>query len=188
MKPTIFLDMDEVLTDFIGSACQIHSRDPEEVKTNWPPELWDICQVLGIPENEFWFLINYSGESFWMNLQKTPWFHSLINLVESVAEEWYIVTSPTMNPGCYSGKVKRIQRAFGHEFDRLIITRHKRLLAKPNIVLIDDRVSNVQHFVSSGGQGILFPACHNVLHAVSDNPIPHVQSRLEELCNALPIS
>ena len=181
MKPVIFLDMDGVLVDFISGACRLHSRDPEEVIANWPRNVWDICQVLDIPENEFWFSIDRSGEGFWMSLEQTSWAGKLVHLVKELSSEWYVVTAPSRSPSCSSGKVKWLQSFFGPTFHRFIFTRHKHLLANPNTILIDDNPENIDHFVEAGGQGILFPACHNSLYALAADPIPHIQSHLGEL-------
>jgi 5'(3')-deoxyribonucleotidase len=110
-----------------------------------------------------------------------PWLHDLIDVVERVDPQWYIVTSPSREPICHFQKVHWVQTWFGKRFDRISVTPHKWRYANPNAVLIDDRDSTVDTFIQRGGHGITFPALHNREHERRGSPVPYVEQRLQEL-------
>jgi hypothetical protein len=63
----------------------------------------------------------------------------------------------------------------------MIPTPHKRLLAAPGRLLIDDNEENCRAFARAGGRSFLFPALHNRLHEYSRNPLEYVRAELPEL-------
>lgn len=185
----ILVDLDEVLTDFVGAAAEVHRVDRLELEAlrrenGWGMELpLSILLRRDIDVNEFWEPINYQGSIFWETLYPLPWFNEVINLVTSLTDDWFIVTGPSNCPTSYDGKVKYMKRVFGSTFDRFIISPHKHLLAKPGVMLIDDREENVEKFVAAGGDGIVFPSNGNKLHRFATNPVPYVASILKEKFN-----
>ena len=177
--PKIFLDMEEVLVDFRGGACQVHGvsrefADAECIRLG----CWDLCQPLGITVEQFWKPITAAGEQFWLDLQPLPWFHQLLDLVLGNYEHWYIATSPSQCPTSYSGKAKWLHSKFGEEFSRWFPTHHKYELAGPGRVLIDDRASTIDKWKAHGGTGIVFPSCGNHLHAQAHDPVKYVKQQL----------
>lgn len=177
----ILVDMDEVIADFRSAAIRLHGRNPEEIALrNIELETWDLTAPLGISHEEFWRPIDEAGEAFWEGLEKLPWANDLIELLNSITEEWYIVTSPSQHPSCYSGKAKWLQREFGPRFSHWFPCTHKQLLAH-NSVLIDDREANIRKFQEAGGLGILFPSSGNYLHAMRDSPLYYVEKHLTQL-------
>ena len=108
----ILLDMDGVLVDFISGACAAWGVSSEDVLRYWQPGEWDIvhplCLALGFPEpisnNQFWARLE--GDSFWLGLEPLPWLDDLLELVKGYTKDWHIVTSPSLCPTSYDGKVK----------------------------------------------------------------------------------
>jgi 5'(3')-deoxyribonucleotidase len=137
--------------------------------------------------NDFWRKIDEAGQWFWDGLEAMPWQSELLALVESITDDWFIVSAPSWCPSSFSGKVKYLKRVFGKRFDRFLLTPHKTLFANESAVLIDDRESNIQKFVEAGGEGILFPTYHNCLHEKRDDPMSFIREKLEEVCCALQV-
>lgn len=197
----IFLDMDEVLADFVGGACRAWGITREVVEQYWPAGAWDIIPPLtvalskqrcpgtsGFPpsmgHDEFWEHINGS-EDYWLDLEALPWARVVTNLMYWVTDDWYIVSAPSRCPYSYSGKVKWLQRFFSPAFNRFVLTSHKHLLAGPNTLLIDDRDSNVEEFVAAGGAGIVFPRHHNSQHLFKSDPVKYLKNALEVHCRPI---
>jgi 5'(3')-deoxyribonucleotidase len=178
---TVILDLDEVLADFVGAACFTHGTSVEKLWDVWEPGEWDMSKPLGISSNEFWREIRLEGSDFWENLSPTPWMEELIHLVDSSFPEWHIVTAPDNTPECHLGKVRWIKEYLGKSFNNFSITPHKHLFAQPGVVIIDDRQSTVEKFISYGGQGILFPAHHNANYQLKSDPMDHIRNQLNQL-------
>lgn len=189
MKITrIILDMDEVLTDFVGAACKAWGTTTEEVVKNWEAGRWDMTAPVGrtirgkpLTEREFWDRIN-NNVGFWEHMNETPFVQTLLNRVYyEVDKNWHIVSSPSYCATCYDGKVKYLKRTFGEKFNQFALTPHKELFAQPGVLLIDDRDSNVENFIKHGGAGIVFPAHHNSKHEFKTDPVTYVTAQLEKL-------
>lgn len=176
----VLLDMDEVLTDFIGGACKLFGVSKWDLEQVWTPGQWDIVpyleQLLGKPldTEAFWEAIHRQGAGFWTSLEETAWCQSLVDEIGNFTHDWHIVTSPSHCPSSYAGKVEWIKRRFGRTFDRFAITPHKYIFARPDVLLIDDRASTIDKFRADGGRGIVFPAHHNWLFRLKDTPLEWV--------------
>ena len=188
----VYVDMDEVLSDFILSACEAHEVDRELVDENRINGEWcivpAIARALKIPEQEFttevfWKPIKEQGVDFWANMAETPWFDSIIKSLNTFNFEWHVLSAPTEDVDCYTGKAIWLKERFGLKFDKFIFTPHKYVLANSGCVLIDDKEDNVKKFSQVGGKSILFPHLGNRLHKVSSNPWDYVESYLQEMTN-----
>lgn len=178
----IFLDKDEVLVDFVGAALKIHGRTFEEVQPNWIPGIWDMTVPMGLTPEEFWGPINAAGKAFWTGLKAKPWIWNLLHLVQNYAlSGWWIVSAPSRDDSSRIGKIEWMEKFFGAGFARYHLRADKEALAEPDSILIDDREETVEKFRAAGGKGIVFPAYHNSLHALRNNPIPYVHEQLETL-------
>jgi 5'(3')-deoxyribonucleotidase len=161
----IFVDLDGVLADFVQSSLALHDRS--HLLECWPGGEWDMPKVMGISRGEFWRAISQQGSPFWEMLEPYPWTAELLDQLRSIAPVT-IATSPSMDPGCLDGKVRWMQRHLGPSFRDFLIGPQKYLLARPDVVLIDDRDSNVDAFREHGGQAILFPQPWNSNHQLED--------------------
>jgi len=195
----LFLDLDDVLVDFVGGACRLWGvSSPGLIEPHWQPGVWSCVKPLsdylisrgmlpdwinpeeGLTDNHFWSRIN-GDEEFWAGLPDLPWAPNLFDLAKDRGLEWYILTSPGWCASGYSGKVKWGKRRFGDRFDRLIPTPHKHLFANPESILIDDSDINCQRFREAGGHAIVFPRIHNQLHEHRADPIGCVTQSLNDL-------
>lgn len=177
----VFVDLDDVLADFVGAALDLHGR--RDALATWPPGKWDIAEVLGMTDAAFWGPIN-GRTAFWQTLELTPWAVPLNDALRSTGIPWTIATSPTHTAECVTGKVQWMQHYFGRDFARhAMIGAAKHLLAKPGHVLIDDCDANVVAFREAGGEAIIFPQPWNCAHgyAAPDDKLQYVLSELAEL-------
>jgi 5'(3')-deoxyribonucleotidase len=185
----ILLDMDCVLADFLGGYARLLNIPVGLLLAHWelgeyPAEHTraSLGKLRGRPisEEEFWRPIN-SNPGFWFTLPRLPWADDLVGMVKASGREWYVVSAPSRCPTCIAEKEKWLEHHFGLPHDRLIPTKHKHTMAKPGVLLIDDSLHNTDAFVREGGRAILFPAHHNPMHVVKDDPMSHVTPLLKEM-------
>lgn len=182
----ILLDMDEVLVDFIGGVCRWWDVKEEALLEHWEPGVWScvepLCKLLRVgytAEHYEWFWDHIQGEeSFWSGLAPLPWHSDILKLVQSVTDDWRIVTTPGPCPSSYSGKAKWLKNYFGRSFSRFHMSHSKYDLARSGVLLIDDKDGNVREFQANGGEGIIFPRHHNVMHRHKNNPVQFVAELL----------
>ena len=162
---TIFLDMDGVLCDFVSDALSYWGMTLEDLIAAgvWQPGEYDICQVIDIPPPTFWSLLDSKGYDFWGDLAPYPWLNDLINLVTSYCDNCFIVTFPTGSNSA-AGKLRWVREHLPAWEDRVILTKHKYLLAAPDRLLIDDSGTQIDRFYYAGGKTILFPQHWNSMH------------------------
>lgn len=196
-KFTIFVDMDEILADFVGGVLRIWQVDRAEFDQEQDPGVWDMCAPLercvrrrypdfgDMTLARFWWPINEGGPNFWQELDPTPHFNELVRALQATGQDWHVVTAPSECPTSYDGKVRWLKQYFGQDFDRFIISPHKYLLAQPYSVLIDDRDQNVEQFRvnpvtkrPTGALGIVFPTQGNTQHLRKANPVKYVVEQL----------
>ena len=176
-----FVDIDEVLVDFIGAAMSLHGIKLSQVHHMWPETTWSASEALGWSNNKFWKPINEAGAEFWENLVDKPWINDILFMISGRFSESYLVSAPSLCPTSYTGKVKWIRNRFGSGFDKFILTPHKELLAAPDRILIDDNPHNVQNFRDNGGQAVLFPFWGNENRKHLDNPVNFLRESLDFL-------
>lgn len=175
---TVLLDMDGVITDFVGRAIEIHGKRPETVLANWPRGTHWLHEVLKTDLPGFWRPINAQGERFWRDLSPYPWARALLDWIEAVPENWAICTSPSRDPACPRGKMEWLYAHIRPAFRDVALTPRKHLLANPNTVLIDDTERMVERFEAAGGHAVLFPQAWNRKGAQAD-PWAQVLAELE---------
>lgn len=182
----ILVDLDEVLADFVGGAAEVWGTNRAEIERLTEPGTWDMKLPLDkilkretpLTDGEFWSRLN--TVEFWENLKELPWMDEVVGLVNQASKgNWRIVTAPSQGTTSYDGKVRWLKKRFGHKFDKFAITPHKEDFAKPGVLLIDDRESNLTKFRAEGGQGCLFPRMWNSHHPLAHDPITYVRIRLE---------
>lgn len=162
----VFLDMDDVLCEWMVHAVKLHDRSLDRIKHSqaWKPgDGRDVYEILGYSKQQFWGKIDESP-SFWRDLPKTAWFKDLINIAHSLSESVQVLTKPHNHEHCYSGKHKWWAEHLCGWGIRLILAEDKSLLAAPGRLLIDDRDENCEAFRAAGGSAILFPQHWNSAH------------------------
>jgi hypothetical protein len=183
----ILVDMDGLLTNFDDAACLAHGFPIQMLHDYRQPGEWSLIPIFArmrgeiMSVEEFWRVIGEHGELFWTSLAQTEWMDPLLQLVKEFnGSDWHVVTAPSHCPTSYSGKVKWLKSRLGKEFDRVLATPHKEILAMPGVILIDDNEQNIQRFKLAGGSGILFPIMGNCLHHLANNPVAYVREQIEE--------
>ncbi len=169
---TIFLDMDGVLCDFVGPACEFFQvNNPYDGKFTG----WNFIEELGFRED---FFFGRLSSWFWRNLPPMPWASELISLCEKHGEV-VILTSPPAHgvEAAVGGKMVWMQRFCPKYVERMIFTRSKHLLIRENAVLIDDCEDTTKRW---GSSGILFPAPWNSL--VGAGEIATIRNALDLPC------
>lgn len=186
MKPTIYLDMDGVCTDFASAGIRAHGRDPSQVMATWEQSFrgeFLPYKVMKLDRDTFWDAIAQEGEVFWINLQEYEWYPELIASLSEMGEVIFL-TSGTYAPGSLSGKLKWLQCRFGHDFQGYVFTARKYLLANPWSVLIDDYETNVAEFRQHGGKAVLFPQIWNG-NSMVDNKIGFTLEAVRQFINEM---
>lgn len=174
----ILLDMDGVISDFMGAILELH--DQGHLLEQWPPGERDYAGVLGMTKDEFWKPVDSVGGRFWSEFPPYPWLDELLALLKQTASIT-ISTSPSRSAACASAKVEWLRQHFQEPlFMDFMIGTQKYLMAKPDVVLIDDQHKNVDLFRKHGGQAILFPQPWNENYAITDR-IGYVKSELEKM-------
>lgn len=187
-KWTVLVDMDEVLCDFISGACRIHGTTKDRLHEEVRPGTWDISGPLGtiigrrLHPDAFWSPIHLAGEGFWTSLQPLPEAIHIVDLLtDLVGVDWYVVSAPSRCHSSHTGKIKWLRNWLGAEFDRFVLTPHKYLFAKENVILIDDRDENVEKFRAAGGVGIVYPTIGNSLHEHRNNALDNLADTLQSV-------
>ncbi len=174
----ILLDMDGVIADFMGAILELHGQ--RELADKWPDGEADYAGVLGMTKDEFWKPVDGLGGRFWAGFPPYPWLNELLALLRETAP-FTISTSPSRSAACASAKVEWLREHFQEPlYMDFMIGTQKYLLAKPDVVLIDDQHKNIDKFREHGGQAILFPQPWNSNFAITDR-IGYVRSELEKL-------
>jgi 5'(3')-deoxyribonucleotidase len=153
----VLIDMDEVLCNFRDSY--IHFCRHKK---------WD-CPI---KKDGVWYELpgdqmKYLDYHWWRDLPWTRLGECLFGLCRSIfgTENLYLCSTPTDFDGCREGKFRWVQTHLPPFFhDRLILTKHKHLLAAPGRLLIDDRVENCENFIKAGGHAYVYPAKSNLRH------------------------
>lgn len=183
MRPTIYLDIDEVLADWLTPTLRLLGHNPQAVFDSWDslnPRPWNVFNVLHMPEVRAWQIIHEAGAEHWANLPFHRWSRPLYDACCNLGPT-YLLTSPSNHSSCAAGKVEWIQRHFGSRFRDYIITPRKHCCAKPGTVLIDDSPRNCAEFMAHGGEIVLFPGRGNDRHAHAAEPLSVVYSDLAAL-------
>lgn len=179
-KPTqIFLDVDEVLADWLSDCFDALGYFPDACLAEWAaldPRPWDVFDMLGVLPSVGWSHIHDQGAAFWAGLAIFPWAHDLVALCQSYAPTT-LLTSASEDPSCYAGKAQWIAKHMPGT-PHLIARGGKTCCAHPGALLIDDSPHNVDAFRSAGGQAILFPGHGNELHQLVQDPMTHVRTML----------
>lgn len=140
----IFVDMDGVLTDFIGA---VEKHFQVDIPPSTGHEIWD---AMGYSEDTFWKRVNKIGPKFWATMDKLPWCDELLVWLQD--KDWVICTKPSRHWSCAAGKVQWINNHIRHKW---IMIQDKHLLSQGNNLLIDNHPDNCENWGRS--MSVLFP-------------------------------
>jgi hypothetical protein len=146
----ILIDVDGVLADFITASLRVHGQPNFEVTE------WNYFKEMGLSATKFWAGIDAHGAAFWADIEPYPWKDHLLQMAQGVAP-FTLATSPSLNPLCAAGKIQWMRKHIEESFHDYMIGTRKQLMARPDVLLIDDSDANVARFMDAGGQAVLFP-------------------------------
>lgn len=177
----IYLDVDEVLANWVRAALRLLTYNEAEVLAAWDmrtPRTWDLFEILHMPPVRGWQRIHEAGAPFWAEIESFPWVHELAALCQSYAPTT-LLTSASPHPSCFAGKAQWIIKhlpGMPHAIGRGCKSIH----AHPGALLIDDSPNNCAAFCQAkrGGHAILFPGVGNNLHTLRHDPMPHIREQL----------
>ena len=180
MINTIFLDMDGVLANFRKGIHKVFmkSYDYPTLSSKW--KFWDDW-----PDVSFAMVNTACTTEFWTDLE---WMHDGRDILHTIGytlgvEKIYLLTTPMPNLESASGKMIWVNDNLPAYLKYTIITQvPKHLLARPNILLIDDRNENVDGFRKAGGKALLVPRPWNRAHLQADRTVEVVKEFLERIC------
>lgn len=154
-----FLDMDGVLADFVDGISRAHNRpNPFNDPKVRGGSVWEITEVWGISEEEFWKPSN--NAEFWAGLKETPEASQLVQLAtELFGDNIAMLTAPSESEWCLPGKKTWMMNHFPKLYNRMIFTNagSKKFLAGEGRILVDDRDQNIQQWIKAGGTGVICP-------------------------------
>ena len=172
----ILLDMDGVLTDFVGHFCKTFSYMPS-VET-WPKGEFNLAKVLGIEEDHMWELISEKAPGYWKTMPPQWFAEELMDIIRSSGIPFTISTSPSRDPYSAAGKIMWLQEYMGLDFRHFMIGSNKALMARRNVLLIDDYDKNLDAFKAAGGKIAPVPMIWN---SYKGDPLCYVK---EALCHS----
>ena len=181
MVKTVFLDLDGVITDFVGGVCKALG------KTNpYPEETRDYTFWHAWPDISTKDVDAICNQEFWHNLEWTCDGRDTLRAVMDTLglEKVYLITQPMPNLESASGKMMWINDNLPIYLGYTIITSRevpKHLLARSDVLLIDDKDENVEEFIGAGGQGLLVPRPWNRAYKKADISVKVVREHLEKL-------
>ena len=162
-RPTIFLDVDQVLVDWVKAAAGVAYRNlgaPKDAHEIWraPANIGKKMEEMFQIERNSLFPEIQKEIGFWTGLEKLPWFDRLIDYVKNSDCDWYFLTSVTQDPESPAGKMSWLQLTFGRWTRNFIFTAHKHLMAREFTVLVDDFAKNTNAFAAQGGHVVKVPS------------------------------
>lgn len=148
----VLVDMDGVICDFVRAAIKLHNLPIKPKDCDW-----DFFKPFFLGNiKDFWDKLDFN---FWLNLpmhqdglQLLKWI-----LAKQGSDDVFFCSTPTLSPGCVDGKIAWIKKYFDFMDRRYLITEYKEAAAHSDILLLDDRDSNIERFTKAGGNAVLIP-------------------------------
>ncbi len=163
MTPTIFLDLDGVLVDFVGGVMRWHGLAP---KHRDEVDSWDgipnvLSRLLGRPMSDADMWRTIEDVSFWRNLEWLPLGRQLYQDLAAIVPV-VIMSTPCDHAASAAGKLDWIERELPPAQRReYALTPCKHRFARPGSILVDDSGRNCDEFRAAGGRAFLWPATWN---------------------------
>lgn len=149
----IYCDMDGVLTDFEKRfLTKLKEEGPKYYKKS------DIAQVVkpndfekAVSTEEFWkFIDQYIGISFWVGMDWMPRGRELWDFISPYQPK--LLTSPSRDNGSRLGKNLWVRNNLNPKPKVIFAySKDKQRYASPTSILIDDKKSNINEWISQGG-------------------------------------
>ena len=163
----IVLDMDGVMCDFVGQACEWFGyTDPYTDKANrGNPNLNDIFGIsLGIFDSMF------GNSCFWSSMQPMPDWEIMSSAIREPGYKVIVASHTTVkNSQAYNGKMRWVEKHAPWVDDVVLSANSKQLLVGEDHILIDDSDDIVAAWRCAGGPAILIPRPWNSLWSVAED-------------------
>lgn len=173
----VYLDVDGVLASFNKAMYQVFGLPYSYhfiEKWHWFPTIHQTTETV-------------SAKCTFDVVSNFEWIHDGRTIFDLVATKFnqkniYLLTTPMPNVEFASGRWAWIKKHLPDFYWQTIICpAPKKLLAKPDTLLIDDNTKNVDEFRQAGGQTILVPRPWNSLHLFADKSAEIVKQQLAEV-------
>jgi len=170
----VFVDADMVLADFItGVERHFNVTVPDGFG-------YDVARYF----DRTWDVLKYDlDEEFYSSLPKMPWAQSLMKWLTHEFDNVYILTSLEPIAGHINGRLIWLGIWFPEYMDKLIVTKHKHLLARSTTLLIDDYPPHCKAWRARRGTAVEVPSRwkgpvgdYNIIEAVAQAAgvtVPH---------------
>jgi len=179
-----FLDLDDVLVDFVSGVHNFYHLEYDESKYPYDFGDWNIFPLKSssLSATEFW--ANFT-ERFWSDLSWIKDGKNLLKFLEQKfgCENICLLTAPMpeMSSACVTGKMRWIQKNLPKYSRQFLVGKAKHYCANENSILIDDADHNIDTFKSSGGKAILVPRLWNSKNIYAHDSYNFVCSELEKI-------
>jgi 5'(3')-deoxyribonucleotidase len=173
----VFMDLDGVFVNLPKAVANIFGHDWDQMFKNWTPGNPDMEIELKISKSKFWKEIN-RYPSFWEDLEPYDHMYELLDILRGCTLK--ILTSPSTDVHCASGKMRWIKKYMPHMTPHTILCRDKFLLAQRGRVLLDDTDKQIAAWdnTESGAYSITFPQPWNKNYAYVDCQLDFVREQL----------
>jgi len=188
MINTVFLDVDDVLADFMKGLHKALNISYDYFNYPYEKGNWDILGYQIKSNDDSLITFDQCNDvctfDFWQYLL---WMHDGRDILRAIMdtvglEKVYLLTAPMPNIESPTGKWLWVSDNLPIYLKRTIITQApKHLLARPNMLLIDDKDQNVDEFREAGGRALLVPRPWNRLHQQADRTSQYVKEFLERI-------
>jgi len=111
-KLRIAVDIDGVLSYWEKAAAETCGVDYEDEKIREEMKNGKRMEEFVGGDSKMWPMIDKEGESWWENMEKTPWADDLVALLKKESKDFFFLSSPSKSPICYSGKIKWILKNY----------------------------------------------------------------------------
>jgi 5'(3')-deoxyribonucleotidase len=173
-NPTVYLDMDGVLVDFVGGlhlALGLYYDPVTYPYKRGDYEMFPYAVEATKGRHTMDSLIQACRTvPFWANLSWDRRGRAIMRIVERYTDQAYLASYPMDHHDAWVGKLHWVDEHLpGYKSRLILMTAHKQLLARPGAILIDDRDDNISQFIEAGGQGYLVPQPWNSKHELFDS-------------------
>jgi|BioPla2DNA2_1021312.scaffolds.fasta_scaffold28162_5 hypothetical protein len=138
IKYQLYIDMDQVLTNFPKKAYEVLGMDFDEHSKKFG-------------ESKTWSIINKIGVSFWSEMEWMPDGKKLWDYCKQY--DPIILSRPSAHGSCILGKKIWIKKNLGSNIP-YILERDKSKYAEPTSILIDDDIRNIKSWMAAKGIAI----------------------------------
>lgn len=179
---TILLDVDGVLLDFVGHAMELmNSAMGKEFTFEHLKDEPCLARLYGFhSRGEFFQFLGTKFPHFWFEIPKLPWAMDLLDLLLSYNHYGVMIcTSPQADPNSWAGKCHQL-RMMGINWTQIVMCHNKYLLAKPDVLLIDDYEYNVSKFREHGGLAVQVPSNWNLPKTTLDDIVNVINSEIRK--------